>query len=153
MALEDDPFNCLATRTLGPLRRRELLNICGQRDRRELLEKTYEEERGFVVGELKSDESQYKCREPSSRQTCCPRQILGPALKGIKMNGLGVRYLWRRSSRNRSGSNSSADSESRKQSSRQTKSYSGSPSGPHRSGRRCIMNTEYGVLRNPVSTR
>ena len=40
--------------------------------------------------------------------TCCPRQIRGPALKGRKMNGLGIRYLCNRSSRKRSGSNSSA---------------------------------------------
>jgi len=40
--------------------------------------------------------------------TCCPRQIRGPALKGRKMKGLGVRYLCSRSSRKRSGSNSSA---------------------------------------------
>ena len=39
---------------------------------------------------------------------CCPRQMRGPALKGKKMKGLGVRYLWSLSSRKRSGSNSSA---------------------------------------------
>lgn len=40
--------------------------------------------------------------------TCCPRQILGPALNGQKMKGLGIRNLWSLSSRNRSGSNLSA---------------------------------------------
>ena len=40
--------------------------------------------------------------------TCWPRQIRGPALKGRNMKGLGMRYLCRRSSRNRSGSNSRA---------------------------------------------
>lgn len=40
--------------------------------------------------------------------TCCPKQIRGPALKGMKMNGLGVRYFFNLSSRKRSGSNSSA---------------------------------------------
>lgn len=40
--------------------------------------------------------------------TCWPRQILGPALKGLKINGLGVKYLWSLSSRKRSGSNTRA---------------------------------------------
>jgi len=40
--------------------------------------------------------------------TCCPRQILGPALKGRNMNGFGRRYFLNRSSRNRSGSNTRA---------------------------------------------
>lgn len=44
----------------------------------------------------------------SRGRTCCPRHILGPALKGRKMNGLGVRYLRSLSSRKRSGSNISA---------------------------------------------
>ena len=39
-------------------------------------------------------------------ETCCPRQIRGPALKGKKMYGFGVRYLCNLLSRNRSGSNS-----------------------------------------------
>jgi hypothetical protein len=40
--------------------------------------------------------------------TCWPRHILGPALNGRNMNGLGVKYLCSRSSMNRSGSNTSA---------------------------------------------
>ena len=47
--------------------------------------------------------------EASLYANCCPRQIRGPALKGRNMNGLGVRYLWRRLSRNLSGSNSWAE--------------------------------------------
>ena len=42
------------------------------------------------------------------RRTCRPRQMRGPALNGRKMNLFAVKYLFRRSSRNRSGSNSSA---------------------------------------------
>ena len=38
-------------------------------------------------------------------ETCCPRQILGPALKGKKMNGFGVTYRFSLSSMNLSGSN------------------------------------------------
>jgi hypothetical protein len=143
VTLDDDLFNCLAARTLSPLRRRERLYICGQGDRRELLEKAYEEERNFVVGELVKDGCQYEYYELPSRHTCCPRQILGPALKGTKMKGLGVRYLWRRSSRKRSGSNSRAGQKLRKQPSIQTERVSsGSPSGPHKSVRRCIRKTE-----------
>jgi hypothetical protein len=44
VALDDDLFDCLATRTLSPLRRRACLYICGQGDRRKLLEKAYKEE-------------------------------------------------------------------------------------------------------------
>ena len=42
-------------------------------------------------------------------QTCCPKQMRGPALKGMNMKGLGMRYFCTRSSRKRSGSNSRAD--------------------------------------------
>ena len=40
--------------------------------------------------------------------TCCPRQMRGPALKGQKMKGLGVKYFFALSSRKRSGSNTRA---------------------------------------------
>ena len=46
--------------------------------------------------------------EISLYANCWPRQIRGPALKGKKIKGFGVRYLWSLSSRNRSGSNSIA---------------------------------------------
>lgn len=40
--------------------------------------------------------------------TCCPRQMRGPALKGLKMKGFGVKYFFTLSSRKRSGSNTRA---------------------------------------------
>lgn len=44
-------------------------------------------------------------KDDSLYANCCPRQMRGPALKGRKMNGFGVRYFATRSSRKRSGSN------------------------------------------------
>jgi len=72
------------------------------------LKKTDKEERDFVVSELDNELRKKSQREKPSRHTCCPRQILGPALNGRNMNGFGVKYLCKRSSMNLSGSNSRA---------------------------------------------
>ena len=53
-----------------------------------------------TIREMTTDASLYA--------NCCPRQTLGPALKGRNMKGFGARYFCARSSKNRSGSNSFA---------------------------------------------
>ena len=78
--------------------------------------------------------------------TCCPRQILGPALKGQKMKGLGTRYFWTRWSKNRSGSNSSARSIVLNPKCTSDSLNQHIPSGPQRSFRLCMRNTEKWIL-------
>ena len=72
--------------------------------------------------------------------TCWPRQMRGPALKGRKMNGFGVRYLLTRSSRNRSGSYSCAVPLLARRLRGGHVKYS--PSGPQYSSLRCMTHTE-----------
>ena len=87
--------------------------------KREVLKESDEEKGSFVVCKLfffffkKKKKINYSLVYDMMdgwvmNRTCWPRQILGPALKGKKMNGFGMRYFWRRSSKNRSGSNSRA---------------------------------------------
>lgn len=73
----------------------------------EVLKQPNEKERYLIVCELKvwMRTSQVKS---TKMLTCWPGHILGPALKGRKIKGWGVRYFWSRSSRNLSGSNSRA---------------------------------------------
>jgi hypothetical protein len=55
VAFNDDFFDGLAARTLCPFRRRKSLHVSSQGERRELLEKSDEEERSLVVGELEKN--------------------------------------------------------------------------------------------------
>lgn len=86
----------------------------------EVLEELDEEVGHLRVRELKKPIHTYQHRKARLGETgwvghtCCPRQIRGPALKGRKMNGLGIKYFSNRSSRNRSGSNSDAISKKKK---------------------------------------
>ncbi len=81
---------------------------------------------------------------------CWPRQMRGPALKGQKMNGFGVRYLCTLSSRNRSGSNLRALSQSEKWTCAEY--YRDTiPSGPQRSVLRWRLMTPYMQLEKVLS--
>jgi len=82
------------------------------------------------------------------KQTCWPRQILGPALKGQKMYGFGVRYLCKRSSRKRLGSKTKAVDNYRAWVSVDTRKRRCAPSGPQRSVLLCILITVYAQLEN-----
>jgi hypothetical protein len=71
VAFNDDFFDSLASRTLRPFRRGKRLDISSQGDRRELLEKSDEEERSLVVGELEKNGCQH-CHEYCERAVCGP---------------------------------------------------------------------------------
>jgi hypothetical protein len=60
VAFNDDLFDGLAARTLCPFCRRKSLHVSSQGERRELLEKSDEEERSLVVGELEKNGCQYE---------------------------------------------------------------------------------------------
>jgi hypothetical protein len=75
-----------------------------------MLEESNKEVSRFMIGELGDIRIRISgTNDESVLITCCPKQILGPPLKGQKIKGFGTRYLCSLSSKNLSGSNSRAN--------------------------------------------